>query len=80
MTRPPELSPEKIYHAMDRQRRIQRISWRGVAREVGLPPGAGNNAITRLGRGRFPTVYNLTLILLWLGKTDLREFLKDQAQ
>jgi hypothetical protein len=78
MTRLPELDPEKIYHAADQWRRTQRWSWRRLAREAGMPSPSGSNTMSRLGFGRIPSAYNLTLLLVKIGRTDLREFLKDQ--
>lgn len=78
MTRPSEVSAEKLYQAVDRKRRAERISWRRVAAECGMPDGSGSNVMTRLGRGHLPSPYNFVLLLLWVGQTDVRVFLKDR--
>lgn len=78
MTRLPELDPEKLYMALDRERRRKKISWRKLRIEAGLPATSGSNTLTRLGQGRVPSTFNVVLLLLWVGQTDVRSFLKDQ--
>ncbi|GAA2361013.1 hypothetical protein GCM10010432_15570 [Catellatospora methionotrophica] len=73
MTRQPQLDPEAIYVAADQRRRGLRISWNEVARQSGI---ASKDVFMRLGRGTVPHSHNLFLILLWVGRTDLRSFEK----
>lgn len=73
MTRPPQLDPEAIYAAADQKRRGLRISWRVVCQQSQI---ATTDVFTRLGRGKLPHPHNLFLILLWVGRTDLRSFEK----
>lgn len=47
-------------------------SARQVARQIGIPP----SLLTRLGQGSAPEATNLAKILLWLGCTDLRKFIR----
>lgn len=75
MTRPPQLDSEAIYQAADLKRRGLKISWREVQRRAGI---VSDDLFTRLGRGHLPNAHNLFLLLLWIGRTDLRSFEKAQ--
>lgn len=77
-TRTPELDPEKIFRAADQKRRGLRITWAAVRRQAGFSPAKGRNVFTRLGQGHLPDTHNTVLVLLWIGLTDVRSFLKDQ--
>ena len=64
---------EALYVALDRERRERRMSWRAVLRAAGIP---GLGLITRLGRGHAPDISNVARLLLWLGDTDLKPYLR----
>jgi transcriptional regulator with XRE-family HTH domain len=66
------LGVERLYLALDRQRRTRRITWRQVAAEVGVSA----STFTRIGLGgRRPDVDALVRILAWLGTTDLAPYI-----
>jgi hypothetical protein len=64
---------EALYTRLDRARRTQRASWRKVAAAAGVSP----SAISRLAYGQAPSVDNLLRLLIWLGDTDTRPYIKD---
>jgi hypothetical protein len=66
---------DALYIAIDRQRRQRRISFRQIAREAGLQP----NTTTRLGQGRAISADVLIRLLIWLGETDLKPYIKEVA-
>lgn len=67
---------EALYLALDKARRVRRLSWRAVLREAGVP---GLGLITRLSREQPPDVHNLVRLLLWLGDTDIKPYLRPIA-
>ncbi len=71
----PMLDTEALYTALDRQRRERRISFRQVLREAGIPCAS---ITTRLGRHHQVSAENLIRLLLWLGETDLKPYLRAQ--
>ncbi len=67
------LDHEALYLALDRQRRMHRLSWRRVAEESGI---GVINIGTRLGQGHSLSVETLIRLMLWLGVTDLGPFMR----
>jgi transcriptional regulator with XRE-family HTH domain len=63
--------PEKLYVAVDRRRRELRISRREVLRRVGENTPS---SLTRLGQGSHPSADLLCRLLVWLGDTDVTNF------
>jgi transcriptional regulator with XRE-family HTH domain len=60
-----------LYVALDRQRRRRRLSWRDVAREVGVSP----SSLTRLSHDQAPSVDGLVRLMGWLCTTNLAPFI-----
>lgn len=77
-TRIPELDPEAIYRAAEQKKRGLRLSWTQVREQAGINTAGGRNVFTNLGKGRLPGTHNTVLILLWIGRTDVRSFLKNR--
>lgn len=76
------LDVEALYVALDKHRRqlardrATRISWREVARELGI----SQSTFTRLGVHNRPTSADILVLLLgWLGETDLAPYLTEVA-
>lgn len=67
-----QLDTERLYGAIDRKRRVLRISQREVLRQMGE---FGPSALTRLGQGRQPSADLLIRMLVWLGATDLAPYI-----
>lgn len=65
---------EALYVAIDRERRARYLSWRGVLREAGIP---GVTLITRMAHGGAPDANNLVRLLLWLGNTDIKPYIRE---
>lgn len=77
MSREPNLfDVEALYAALDGKRRAERLHWRGVAQAAGISA----STITRMSLdGKLPDVPNLTRLLLWLGDTDLKPYIREIA-
>lgn len=67
---------DEFYVALDRQRRDRHLSWRAVAAEAGVSP----SSFTRIAYGHGPDVNNLILMLLWLGTTDIKPFIRTEIR
>lgn len=70
------LDTEALYAVLDRRRRERRIPWRQVASEAGL---ATVNLGTKLGRGSSLSADSLIALLLWLGDTDVKPYIRAGA-
>lgn len=61
------LDTERLYAALDRRRRAQRLSHREMMRQMGEP---NSSAYTRLGQGGQPSVDLFVRMLHWIGSFD----------
>ncbi len=52
-----------LYAAIDRKRQAEEISWRELARKLGISP----STFTRMAQGRRPDVDTFATLLRWLG-------------
>lgn len=65
---------ESLFAVLDKRRRSERQTWRQVAAAV----GCAASTFTRMALdSRCPDVENLCRLLLWLGDTDLKPYLRD---
>lgn len=65
---------ELLYAAIDKKRRDGRLTWRLVAAAAGITA----STFSRMALdSRCPDVENLCRLLLWLGDTDLKPYLRD---
>lgn len=64
---------EKLYYVVDRERRRRHWRWKQVAAEADVDA----STFSRMAMmGGSPSVENLAKILLWLGDTDMRRYIK----
>lgn len=70
------LDSDALYVALDRKRRDERLSWREVQRQAGIPT---SSTATRLGRDHSLSADNLVRFLVWLGDTDVAQFVIKDA-
>lgn len=81
-TRPPlprtvRFDPERLYVAVDARRRELRISQREVLRQVGeYTP----SSLNRLGQGKHPSADLLCRLLVWLGDTDVSNYVSPSKE
>lgn len=61
-----QLDVAALYRYLDQRRRVQGLSWRGVAAETGCPP----SLFTKLSHGGAPSASALVTLLMWLGRAD----------
>src|SRR5947208_2817870 len=54
---------EAFYAALDAQRQEEELSWREVARHLGISP----STLTRIAQGKRPDVDTFATLLRWLG-------------
>lgn len=59
----PTVNVPALYEALDAKRQAQRLSWRGLAQEMGITP----STFTRMAQGRRPDVDTFAALLRWLG-------------
>lgn len=57
-----QLDPVALYWRLDRVRLDAELSWRAVAREIGVQ----SSTFTRLSKGQPPSVDALVSILVWM--------------
>lgn len=74
----PRVDPEALYLAIDRRRRSQHSSWRDVVSAVGLAPAYPLG--THLGRGGSLAADTFVRLLLWLGETDIKPYVRDTEE
>jgi hypothetical protein len=67
---------DALYVALDRERRTRRLSWRGLFREADV---ADVSLITRLSNGKAPSAHNLVRLLMWLGNTDIKPYIRESS-
>lgn len=60
---------EAFFDALDAKRQREGVSWRDVAREVGVTP----STFTRLSHGADPDMRTFALLVAWL-RADIRPF------
>ena len=72
------LNVQKLYEALDAKRTAvsckhcnEELSWRAVARELGMPP----STFSRIARQQGMSADTLVRVLGWLGETDLAPYL-----
>lgn len=58
-----KFNAKQFWRVLDTKRHKQRMSWRGISREIAVVP----STFTRLGRGMCPTVDALAKMLAWAG-------------
>lgn len=78
MQREPNLfDVDAFYITLDGKRRGERKHWRDVCREAGISA----STISRMSLdGKLPDVPNLTRLLLWLGDTDIKSFVREAGE
>jgi transcriptional regulator with XRE-family HTH domain len=54
---------ESLYVALDRKREAEKLSWRGLAQELGVAP----STFTRMVQGRRPDADTFAAMVRWLG-------------
>ncbi len=59
----PTVDVAYLYAALDRKRQSAKLSWRGLAQEIGITP----STFTRMSQGRRPDVDTFAGLLRWLG-------------
>lgn len=64
-----------VWHALNRQRIDRRMSWPELAEALGTSAAT----LGRLQHGHTPKADVLTSALLWLGQTDLAEWLTEDS-
>lgn len=60
-----------LYDRLDAQREQQELSWKGIARDIGISP----SGFSRMAIGAVPDVHTLSRLLLWLGDTDIGPYI-----
>lgn len=68
------IDARRLYEALNQRRTALSISWREVMRQAGVRAPSFS---TRLKNGGEPDLQNLARLLLWLGDTDLRPYLRE---
>ena len=67
------LNVEELFTTMDRRRRLERLTWRQVASQAGVSA----STFSRMALDSAPpNVNGLCRMLVWLGITDVRRFLR----
>jgi hypothetical protein len=66
---------EALYVALDKRRRADHRLWRDIAHEAGISA----STFTRMGQGHHPSADNLVKALAWLGETDLKPYITEEA-
>jgi transcriptional regulator with XRE-family HTH domain len=69
-----QLDVSALYSALDAERRARDISWRQLAKEVGVSP----STLTRLANGHRPDVDAFAALVHWLGVPAERFFASDR--
>jgi transcriptional regulator with XRE-family HTH domain len=70
------LDTHALYAALEAQRKAQNLSWRQLAKEVGVSP----STMTRLANGQRPDVDAFAALVRWLGQSaDVFLVSDDQA-
>jgi len=70
------LNVEELFSTMDRRRRAERLTWRQVAAQAGVTP----STFSRMALdSASPNATGLCRMLVWLGITDVRRFLRIEA-
>lgn len=64
-----------LYEALDRKRQTSKMSWRGLALEIGITP----STFTRMSKGRRPDVDTFGALLRWLGM-PVENFMRPAAE
>jgi transcriptional regulator with XRE-family HTH domain len=59
-----KLDTDALYAALDAQRKARELSWRQLAKEVGVSP----STMTRLANGQRPDVDAFAALVHWLGQ------------
>lgn len=59
----PTVDVASLYAALDHKRQSAKMSWRGLAQEIGIAP----STFTRMSQGRRPDVDTFAGLLRWLG-------------
>jgi len=68
-----EIDVSALYGALDSKRSARDLSWRGLAKEIGL----SSSVFTRLAQGRRPDFESYIQMTEWLG-VDLERFIGGQ--
>ena len=67
------LDVEALYVALDKRRRASHLQWRDIATEAEISA----STFSRMGlHGQAPSATNLVRMLLWLGETDLKPYIR----
>ena len=61
-----QLDVAALYRYLNHRRRIEGLSWRGVAAQTGCPP----SLFTKLSQGGAPSAHALVTLFMWLGRAD----------
>lgn len=67
---------EGFFTALDRKRRAERLRWQDISEATGVP----KSTFTRMGYGQKPSADSLVRLLVWLGSTDLRPYVREADQ
>jgi transcriptional regulator with XRE-family HTH domain len=54
---------QRLYEALDAQRRARNLSWRQLARQAGVSP----SLLSRMGNGQRPDLDGFVALVQWLG-------------
>lgn len=57
------INVELLYEALDQKRAAEKLSWRGLAQELGVTP----STFTRMVQGRRPDADTFAAMVRWLG-------------
>lgn len=57
------INVELLYEALDRKRETEKLSWRGLAQQLGVTP----STFTRMVQGRRPDADTFAAMVRWLG-------------
>lgn len=68
------LDVDALYAALDAQRKSKDLSWRQLAKEVGISP----STLTRMAQGKRPDVDSFAALVRWLG-VPADEFLRSES-
>lgn len=76
MSRSIRFDVEALYVTLDAERRTRKLRWK----DVGDQADVSASTFTRMGlHHRCPDAENLAKILLWLGNTDLKPFIRAEV-
>lgn len=76
MSRSIRFDVEALYVTLDAERRSRKLRWKDLGKQADVSA----STFTRMGlHHQCPDAENLTKILLWLGDTDLKPFIRSEV-